>query len=387
MQKKIKVGIDALPAVPGMSGAVGAIRNMIKYVPKVDNSVELIIFVNSAQYNYYKRFLPLDASNKIILFVIRFPSSPLPLRLWAQNFIVPSLCHKFDIDVHFSMNPEPIIKISGVKEVFKVVDLQYFDVPQEFGVWKTTYRKWMGRRKAKRAELMLANSLYTKAKIMEYLRVGPDRIRVVHEALDHEFFNTDRLDFKELDVFRKKYSITYPFIIYVSSFRPYKNHVQLLQAFSKLKEKGLPYHLILIGNDIKGYRRKIENKSIEAGLTHYIHFFDYIHHWDLRLFYAAADLAVYPSELETFGIPPLEAMACGVPVIVSDRTAVPEISGGGSLIVDPHDISLMTESMHQVLSNEKLRKELQEKGKTWCRQFTEERNIFETIRFMRDLVN
>ncbi|MGA2362504.1 MAG: glycosyltransferase family 1 protein [Candidatus Aminicenantales bacterium] len=285
------------------------------------------------------------------------------------------------------MNPEPIFGIPNIKEVFKIVDLQYIDVPEEIGFWKASYRKWMGRRKARRAELIIANSLYTKAKIVECFGINAERVHVIYEALDNDFFNMNWLDPQVIKGFKSRFSIDYPFIIYVSSFRPYKNHSLLLNAFSKLRERGLPYHLVLIGNDIKGYRRQIENKAIEMQLTRYIHFFDYVHHWDLRLFYAAADLAVYPSELETFGIPPLEAMACGVPVIVSDRTAVPEISGGGSLVVNPHDIPLMAESMFQVLSNKKLKKELKDKGKSWCKQFTWERNISETIQLMKTLAS
>ena len=284
------------------------------------------------------------------------------------------------------MNPEPIFGIPGVSEVFKVVDLQYYDVPEEFGLAKTSYRKWMGRRKAQRAKLIIANSLYTKSKIVRYLGVEPDRVRVVYEALDHEFFNADDPGPQELDAFRKKYSLTFPFIIYVSSFRPYKNHVLLLRAFRQLREKGLPYHLVLVGNDIKGYRRQIEAQAREMQLSGSIHFYDYVHHWDLRLFYGTAGLAVYPSELETFGIPPLEAMASGVPVIVSNKAAVPEISGGGALVVDPHDVFSMAESMHKVLEDKAIHREMSVRGRSWCSQYTWQRNIAETLKVIKEAI-
>lgn len=385
MEQRIKIGVDALPAIPGKSGAIGAIRNMIRLTPQIDNSIELTIFVTPLQYDYYKQFLPPEYSNGIKLSIVRVPGQALGPRIWAQNFVVPRLCHKSGIEVHFSMNPEPLTKISNIKEVFKVVDLQYHEVPEEFGIWKTAYRKWMGGRKVRRADLIIANSLYTKAKIMEYFGIGPERIQVVHEALDHGFFNTDSIDPMEVNSVKDRYSIDAPFIIYVSSFRPYKNHILLLQAFKKLKETGLPHQLVLVGNDIRGFRKKVEAKVAELGLDSCTHFIDFLHHWDLRLFYYSASLAVYPSDLETFGIPPLEAMACGLPVIVSDRTAIPEISGGGSLIVNPHNIAEMAESMHQVLTDLELNRGLRSRGQVWCRHFTWERNISETITLIRGL--
>ena len=88
------IAIDALSAFPGKSGAVGAIRNMMRIMPRVDNSVELIVFVNHLQYEYYQRFLPSDSPDKVSLIKVKFPSSPLPLRLAAQNIIVPGLCRQ-----------------------------------------------------------------------------------------------------------------------------------------------------------------------------------------------------------------------------------------------------------------------------------------------------
>jgi glycosyltransferase involved in cell wall biosynthesis len=116
-----------------------------------------------------------------------------------------------------------------------------------------------------------------------------------------------------------------------------------------------------------------------------VKFVDYVHHWDLPLFYRAASLAVYLSQYETFGIPPLEAMACGVPVIASDSSAIPEVSGGGALIVDPHNTDLLASLIFKVLTEENFARELTKRGLKWCQKYTWRRNIEETVWLFRQL--
>jgi glycosyltransferase involved in cell wall biosynthesis len=185
----------------------------------------------------------------------------------------------------------------------------------------------------------------------------------------------------------KKYCINFPFLVYVSSFRPYKNHLLLLQAYDILmREHNIPHHLVFIGNDIGNYRAVVEKAAngLSSSSKGKVHFLDYVHHWDLAGLYRSASLALYPSELETFGIPPLEAMACGTPVIVSGFTAIPEVSGGGACIVDPHDICAQADAMFRVLDDRVYREDLVKLGLTWCQQYTWHRSISETLALMAE---
>ena len=381
------IAIDALPAIPGKSGAVGAIRNMLQIAPRIDEKLKIIVFVNPAEYEYYSEFVLSEYAPRITLVRLPIPNYSRMLRILIQNTIIPYLCDRLSVNVHFSMNPEPIFRMPTIVEVFKIADLQFIDVPQEIGNLKATYRILMGRRKINRAKLIIANSNYTKNKIMESFKVGPDRIEVVYEAVDHAFFNTDCTDNRAIDTLRQRYSVDYPFILYVSSYRPYKNHKILLDAFGLLKKRGLPHHLVLIGNDIGDYKKRLEEKAEECGLVQSVHFFEFIHHWDLGHFYRTASLAVYPSELETFGIPPLEAMACGVPVIVSDKTAMPEVSGEGALVVDPHDIERMAEEMYRIITNKDVGEALRCKGLALSKRYTWERNISETLNIINKVIS
>ena len=141
----------------------------------------------------------------------------------------------------------------------------------------------------------------------------------------------------------------------------------------------------MVGSDIRGYRAVVEHAVHEAGLTHRVHIFNYIHHWDLVSFYHGAGVLVYPSELETFGTPPLEAMACGVPAIVSNATAMPEVSGGGAAVVDPHNAEQVAETIYKILSDDQYRDELIQKGLSWCKQYSWERNVQETVALLKEL--
>jgi glycosyltransferase involved in cell wall biosynthesis len=376
----LRIAVDALPAFPGKSGAVGAFRSLLQIAPELDDSLELVYLVSSSQKAYYERFLDARFAERVVFRVFDFPESRRFCRLAAQNLVAPRVCHRVGVAVHFSLNPEPLFGMSGIREVFKVADLQFFDVPEEFGVWKVAYRKYVGRRKAIRSDLIIANSQYTKQRIIECFGITDQRIRVVYEAVDHGLFTPGGGASEAREGLIRKFGVNYPYIIYVSSFRPYKNHLHLLQAYRALmREHHIPHHLLLVGNDIGGYRRVVEETVGELGLTEWVHFVDYVHHWDLPDLYRAASLAVYPSSLETFGIPPLEAMACGTPVIVSCCAAVPEISGGGACVVDPHDVVAQAEAMLRVLNDRNYRHTLIEQGRAWCQQYTWRRNIGETL--------
>jgi glycosyltransferase involved in cell wall biosynthesis len=374
------VVVDALPAFPGKSGAVGAFRNLLKYAPGLDSSIEWLFMVTPSQQRYYQRGIEQEFGRNVAFRVLRFPESSRFFRLAAQHLVIPRICRALGAQVHFSMNPEPAFGMTGVQEVFKIVDLQFFDVPDQFGLYKTSYRKFMSRQKIRRAPLLIANSEYTKTQILSRFTVDPSKIKVIYEAVDHHLYSCDGDREQYRRAIATAYNLGYPYILYVSSFRPYKNHLALLDAFSLLiRNHKVAHHLVLVGINIGDYKRMVEKAAAARDLTDRVHCLDFIADADLVAFYRAASLSVYPTALETFGIPPLESMACGTPVIVSSLTAVPEISGGGACVVDPNDPEQFAIAMEKALLDGEFRQELIAKGLSWCRQFTWRRNMQETI--------
>jgi len=284
-RKELRVAVDALPAYPGKSGAVGLFRNLLQIAPEVDDSVDLTFFVSPSQHAYYARYLDSRFSDRIRFQTVNFSESSRLGRLVAQNLLVPRACQQLGLNAHFSLNPEPLFDMPGMVEVFKVADLQFIEVPQEFGIWKTCYRNYMGKRKVSRSELIIANSQYTQQRIIDSYNIEADRVQVVYEGVDHQIY------FPEIDrsipsaKIAEKYGVVYPFIIYQSSFRPYKNHLALLKAFQMLITKyNVPHHLLLVGININNYRQIIEHAINEGNLNSRIHCLDFVSDEDLRYF-------------------------------------------------------------------------------------------------------
>ena len=384
----VKVALDTLPVRPGSSGAVGVFRNMLHWGPKYDDSAEFIVFVYPEAKVYYNKFTPsANAEEQVHFRVFDYPQQNRLARLWIQNVLIPRECRRYGVDIHFSLNPEPFFGIGQVQEVFKPTGLQFYHVPDQLGRLETIYQRVMAPRKARRSDLVIANSEYTRQDILERIKVPEERVRVVYEAVDHTVFYHEENVTAHRRKLREQFGIDFPYILDVSDLRPYKNPIALLRAYDLLvMQRNIPHHLVLVGNDMFGYQAEVERAVHEASLTDRVHIFGYIHHWDLVSFYHGASVLVYPSELETFGTPPLEAMACGVPVIVSDVSAVPEVSGGGAVVVDPHDAGMLADAIHRVLTDAQFRDEWVQKGLKWCKQYSWERNVRETMRLLRELV-
>jgi glycosyltransferase involved in cell wall biosynthesis len=381
----LKIAVDALPAVPGKSGAVGAFSHLFNEAAQVDPHIQLLAFVTPAEYRYYTHHGQVSPKN------VQFIQIPLAergrvARLFAQHFIVPAVCRRAGAEGHLSFNPEPYTGMPGVKEIFKIVDLQFLDAPQQFGMAKSSYRQLMGVRKVQRSALIIANSTYTRQKILETYQPDPQKVVTLFEGVDLERFKLD-VDRETCQKFlSQKYQLKFPAILYVSAYRPYKNHLPLLDAFSQFtKSSGLPHQLIFVGINIRGFKNKVQQAVIEKNLAGRVQLLDFIDDQDLPYFYRAADLSVYPSALETFGIPPLESMAAGTPVLISNQTACPEVSGPGGWVLDPLDTEGFAEVMQQILKDKKVYQDLVQRGLAWSETLSWKKSIQQTIQKIRSL--
>jgi glycosyltransferase involved in cell wall biosynthesis len=380
----VNIAIDALPALPGKSGAVGQYRIWMQLLPTLHKNVKVILFVYPLQAEYYNKFLNDNIKNKVSFFVIHLPESIL-IRIAVQNILIPIICWFKNIKVHLSLNPEPLIKLFGILEVFKIADLQFLESPKEFGFFKYHYRKVLGARKVTKSGFIIANSLETKKKILQFYKVDPSKIKVIYESYDHNIFNIDHDRLKDNKVL-EKYNIRTPYILYVSSFRPYKNHFDLIKTFSYVKPD-YDLKLVLIGNDVEGYKKKINEIIQESKIADRVIILDYIHHWELASIYRLAEIFIYPSKLETFGIPLLEAMACGCPVIASNYSCIPEIAGDGAVIIDTTNHLKFAKMIEDVLSNKTIKDDLVKRGKEWCQRYTWEENIKTMMSEIENYIN
>ena len=236
----------------------------------------------------------------------------------------------------------------------------------------------------KKATHLVAVSESTKNQIVDYYRVAPERISVVTPAIGHAQFYPRTVN--EVSKIKKKYKLPIKYILFASTLEPRKNVEGILRSYAALDEElKKEYGLVLAGG--KGWKDEFILKTIDelrsAGEN--IITTGYVPDKDLPAIYSGASLFVYPSFYEGFGIPPLEAMACGVPVISADNTSLPEVVGNAGLYVNAEDTAGLTLLAERVLTNPKLAKELRQKGLKQAKRFSWEKSASELIKVLKSL--
>ena len=181
-----------------------------------------------------------------------------------------------------------------------------------------------------------------------------------------------------------KYSITGSFILFVGNISPRKNILALLQAFNKLKKRGIKHKLVIAGKKDQRYEQVLKTLN-ELNLGGEVIFTGYVPEEDLPKLYNAADLFVYPSLYEGFGLPILEAMACGTPVVASNVSSLPEVAGDAGLLVNPQDVDALTNAMYKVLTDDKLKESLIDKGLERAKFFSWEKTARETLEVYKEV--
>lgn len=288
----------------------------------------------------------------------------------------PTVYHYPHFDLPFVFNTVPIITIHGLKYV-KVPDL-FYHRPNV----KSFSMRIVMRDSIRRASRVIAVSEDTKNDIVNILKVSPDKIKVIYEAADPCYTTISQSDsFRHIF---KKYSVQLPYLFFVGEISPHKNLSRFLKAFNGVKYKD--YNLVIVGKSHSDYRKPfhlIENLQIENRVK----FLGSVPKVDLVYLYNAATVFVLPSLYEGFGIPVLEAMACGTPVITSNVSSLPEVAGNSALLVDPYDVESMTDAIEQVLGSPSLQQRLREQGLKWVKEFSWSKTAGETIKLYKEAYN
>ncbi len=233
----------------------------------------------------------------------------------------------------------------------------------------------------KRASHIIAISQSTKSDLTKYLRIPETRISVIYNGVDHNIFKPyQSYDMRphhiRLRTLRHK-----PYILYVGSERWRKNLGRLLEAFAQLKVDFPRLKLVKVGGPGRSeeLRSDTMRRLSSLGITKDVIFIDYIHEVDLAYYYCSAALLVYPSLYEGFGLPPLEAMACGCPVVTTNTSSLPEVVGEAGIMVNPYDTRSLVQAMRRVLTDDKLRDNMVRKGLEHARQFSWEKAARQTM--------
>ena len=220
---------------------------------------------------------------------------------------------------------------------------------------------------ARRAAAIITVSRSARDDLLRTLNIPAEKVHVIYEAAASRFQPvTDAACLKAL---RRKYDLPPDFLLYVGTLEPRKNLHRLVRSLKEIRRNGFRHPLVLVGAD--GWKMEELHAEIERlELKDAIRFTGYVPTKDLPGLFSLATLFVFPSLYEGFGLPPLEAMACGTPVLTSNCTSLAEICGGGAYLVDPRDEQALAAGMMELLTDEEMRRDLGERGRLHARQFS-----------------
>jgi glycosyltransferase involved in cell wall biosynthesis len=267
--------------------------------------------------------------------------------------------------------------------VVTVLDLSFLRFPEAFKAFNRLYLTLMTRISVRRASRVIAISESTRQDVIELLGVSPQRVHRVYCGVDSSLSAASR---EEIDAFRREKGLPERFILNLGTVEPRKNVVRLIEAYALLLESALDkmddVHLVIAGG--KGWLADpIYARVDELGLHGRVHFVGYVAETEKRLWYNAAACFCYPSLYEGFGLPPLEAMACGVPTITSDAASLPEVVGDAGLTVPPLDVCALATALRRVLADRDLCADLAAKGRVRAAQFSWTEAARQTARLYR----
>ncbi len=372
----MKIGIDARFALRRRRGIGNYVLNLIRNLGEIDRTNRYILYVDC---NDVENILPVQKNftTKKLL-----PSSYL---IWEQ-FILPMQAKKDNLDIlHCPANTAPIYLNSQLKLIISVMDVMYLksfstlapsvSLYQRLG---RIYRKMVVPRIIERASKVITISYFSKNDILSHFKaINPHQVIVTYLATDNKFHFLDRNNIEKRII--DKLHIKGKYILVLGGSDPRKNTELIIRKFIELRsESEIEEKLVILG--IPNWEKTNFYEIVkQSSYGKEVIFTDFVAEEDLVLLYNGATVFLYPSLYEGFGLPLLEAMACGIPVISSDRTSIPEIVGDAASLIDPTDGEELKKELAKVLNNENLRNELIKRGFKQLQKFSWRKTAEKTL--------
>lgn len=354
----MRIAIDAHSVGARLGGNESYAVNLIEALAQIDevNDYTLYVTTTEARDRFHQRWPNFKVRSTL-------PHTPLiriPLTLSAE-------LRKHPVDVlHVQFTAPPFCPCPVVVSIH---DLSFEHLPHTFHRRSRTQLRLTVRHSAKRAAKILTLSEHTRRDVIETYGIAPERITAIPLAAPRHFSPVE--DNRELQRVRHNYGIDGPYILSVGSIQPRKNLARLINAYASLRgkyaEAELP-KLVLVGKRAWLYDETMRALT-QTGLKESVILTGYVPETDLPALYSSALCFVYPSYFEGFGLPPLEAMKCGAPVIVGNQTSLPEVVGDAALTVDPYDVSSIAAAIERLVKDSDLRRELSVKGRSRAETF------------------
>lgn len=373
----MKIAIDTFPAMCRNTGMGYYTKHLISH------------FIDSPQNEYYLCDTVFRLANVVTLknlsdaqSFFRISNVPFPFVTLArflfliQNIVTAKLTDFNGVDLFFGTNYRGQFK-RNLKNVITIHDLAYKYYPETMPESTLRYLKNRLPEIAQKADHLIADSESTKADIIKFLAVSGEKVTAVPLGVSQNFRPVT--DPSRLSEIRERYRLPEKMILYLGTIEPRKNISGVLSAYASLcKDSDYTHDLVIAGG--MGWKSRTLSDLIKTlGIEKRVRCTGYVADKDLPGLYSAADLFVFPSLYEGFGLPVLEAMACGVPVVTSGVSSLPEVAGDAAVLVDPHSVSEIASGMNRLLSDEGLRRSFREKGLVRAAHYTWKKCAEETL--------
>jgi glycosyltransferase involved in cell wall biosynthesis len=363
----VRIGIDARKLHDFGIGTY--IRNLLRQLARLDTQTDFVLFcrpedragLSTLGENF--RAVTETAGNYSIAEQLRIP---MALRregitlFHAPHYVLP-----------------PLVPCRSVVTIHDCIHLMF---PQYLpGRTALAYARGSIVMAARRAARIITVSESSKRDILRFVDVPPEKIDVIYNAYDERFAVEPGEE--EVIRVRERFQLHDEFVLYAGNVKPHKNLERVIQAFDLVRRRGLEQlKLVVIGDEVSKYaalRRAVHKHQLHK----YVRFLGYLPEETLAVMYRLAAVFVFPSLYEGFGLPPLEAMVSGTPVVTSNVSSLPEVAGDAAVLVDPYDPHAIADGMYTVLTDERVRRELRRKGLDRARQFSWE----SAVRRVRDI--
>ena len=362
----MRIGVSAFAGDGGKSGISQYMINVLQRLPRLDPAVRCVIFVPAAERALFE---PAPAGSEIVT-VPDWMAHPVASILW-HLCLYPLLLKRHHCDCAFLPAGNRRLGLwYGVPSVSTIHDLSQLHVDGKYDVLRVFYIRRVLPLMMQRLTRLVSVSNSTRRDLVDHAGIRPERIRVAYNGADlASFANTVHAEARE--TIATAMGIDAPFILYTARLEhPGKNHVRLLEAAALLKQRGLLSHkLVLAGSDWNG-AAVIKDRIVQLGLSDDVITTGFVDAQLLPPLYAAADLFVFPSLFEGFGIPLLEAMAAGTAVCAANVSSIPEVVGDAALLFDPRDPEDIARQLQRLLQDSALRQQLVARGRQRARQFS-----------------
>ncbi len=374
------IGIDYTPAYEQGGGIGRYVRELVIALSLIDQTTPYSLFVSGASASQLPQSIganfhwkPTRFTPKWLARIWHRARLPLPVEFFTGSV---RLFHATD----FVLPPT----LLAIPTVLTVHDLSFVRVSDSASPLLKQYLDVVVPRSVSYATHILADSQATADDLVSLYGVCSDKVTVLLSGVNSRFSQNISDGF--LMTTRKSYSLDeFPYIFTVGTVQPRKNYIRLIQSLAQLRAKGIDIHLVIAGG--KGWLDNPIYKALDENhMQDFVHFIGFADDEDLPALYKNATCLAFPSLYEGFGLPVLEAMAAGVPVLTSNVSSLPEVAGDAAITVDPYDLEAITYGLERLILDTELRDTLIQKGLARAREFTWEKSARQLLGIYQDLL-